>query len=322
LGWPQDTTGLEDGCITDDQFLALCDSILETRERLLMNHLEHFEEGILASVFDSLDRIQHMFWRDRPDIVDEWYVKLDALVGRVERRLADLGKSEIKTVVVSDHGFADLEFKVHLNRWLVEQGYLATSAKGKASGANGTGSLQDADWSKSQAYAIGLNSLYLNLNGREGQGCVPVAGRDAVLVKLRNELLDWQGPDGRAVVARVHRGADVFEGPLGEHGPDLVVGYAPGYRASAETGLGKWKDVAITPNHDHWGGDHCMDAQTVQGVLFCSQGLKEFPEPSYRDFPALTVGEALDPSRVAPPPALGKEDERAVEERLKGLGYL
>ena len=57
-----------------------------------MYHLERFQEGILASVFDSLDRIQHMFWRDRQDIVDEWYCKLDALVGRVEQRLADLGR--------------------------------------------------------------------------------------------------------------------------------------------------------------------------------------------------------------------------------------
>lgn len=322
LGWPQDTTGLEEGCMTDDQFLALCDSILETRERVLMDQLGRFDEGILASVFDSLDRIQHMFWRDRPDLVDEWYVKLDALVGRVERRLADLGQEGIKTVVVSDHGFADLNFKVHLNRWLVERGYLAAAAERGASNENGSGSLQDADWTKSQAYAIGLNSVYLNLAGREGQGCVPADQREAVLDRLRGELLDWRGPDGRAVVTTVQRQSEVFEGPLTAYGPDLVVGYSPGYRASAETGLGKWENAAITPNHDHWGGDHCMDAQAVQGVLFCNQGLSQFPNPSYRDIPVLTVGTALAPGSSAPPPTLSDEDKRAVEERLKGLGYL
>jgi hypothetical protein len=69
LGCPQDTTGLEDRCITDGQFLDLCEAISNTRERILMDQLQHFREGLLASVFDSLDRIQHMFWRDRPDIV-------------------------------------------------------------------------------------------------------------------------------------------------------------------------------------------------------------------------------------------------------------
>jgi predicted AlkP superfamily phosphohydrolase/phosphomutase len=316
LGWPQDTTGLEDGCITDSQFLALCESIFRARECTLMYHLDRFREGILASVFDSLDRIQHMFWRDRRDVVDEWYCKLDALVGRVEQRLADLGKGGTRIVVLSDHGFADLDYKVHLNRWLVERGYLV------ATGENKSGDLQNVDWSRSHAYAVGLNSLYLNLVGREGRGCVQPGQRDSLADKLRDGLSSWRGPDGRPVVTQVWRQAEVFEGPLAAYGPDLVVGYAPGYRASAETGLGKWGKTCIEPNRDHWGADHCMHAQAVPGVLFCSQGLSHFPAPSYRDIPSLTVGAVLDASGSAPPLSYSDEDERVVEERLRGLGYL
>jgi len=191
LGWPQDTTGLEERCITDSQFLDLCESIFRTRERVLVRQLQRFREGILACVFDSLDRVQHMFWRSRPDIVDEWYVKLDTLLGRVEGRLADLGKEQTKIVILSDHGFADFDFKVHLNHWLVERGYLVTAG-------DESGSLQDVDWSQSQAYAIGLNSLYLNLAGREGQGCVPASQYEPLLSKLQDELLGWRGPDGSA----------------------------------------------------------------------------------------------------------------------------
>jgi hypothetical protein len=39
LGWPQDTTGLEDGCITDDQFIALCDMIFERRKQIFFTYL-------------------------------------------------------------------------------------------------------------------------------------------------------------------------------------------------------------------------------------------------------------------------------------------
>lgn len=317
LGWPQDTTGLEEQCITDDQFLDLCCSIFNIREHLLMHQLERFREGILASVFDSLDRIQHMYRRDRPDVVEEWYVKLDALVGRVRERLAELGKSQTRVVIVSDHGFADFDHKVHLNRWLIERSYLVERRNGDS------GSLQDVDWSQSQAYAIGLNSIYLNLAGREGQGCVQAVQKELLIDKLRDELLDWRGPDGRPVVHQAWRQDDVFVGPLSAYGPDIVVGFSPGYRASAQTGLGKWERTAVEPNHDHWGADHCIAPQAVPGVLFSNKDLGNFPNPSYHDIPALTIEATLDQSdSVPPPPSYSDEDEETIERRLRSLGYL
>lgn len=317
VGWPQDTTALEEGCITDEQFVTLCETIDDTRERILMHHLQHFEEGILASVSDTLDRVQHMFWHARPDIVDGWYMKLDAMIGRIEQKLVECGKSHAKIVIVSDHGFSDFNYKVHLNRWLIDHHYLVLH-DGKEQR-----SLQDVDWSRSQAYAIGLNSIYLNLDGREGQGSVPPGFAERVIDKLREDLLEWRGPDGRIVVQQAWSQNEAFEGPLSAYGPDLVVGFSPGYRASSSTGLGKWEELAIEPNHDHWRADHCVDAHTVPGVLFSNQDLTNYPHPSYRDFPALTIDAAPDTSHSAPPPAsYGKEDQEIIEERLKSLGYL
>jgi len=256
-----------------------------------------------------------MFWRDRPDIVDEWYMKLDALVGRVEQKLADMGKDRVRIVIVSDHGFADFNYKVHLNRWLAEHGYLVTTADSES------GSLEEVDWSQSQAYAIGLNSLYVNLAGREGQGVVQPGQYELLVKKLRDELVEWQGPDGGPVIQRVCRRDEAFTGPLAAYGPDLVMGFSRGYRASAETGLGRWKEVSIEPNRDHWGADHCMDPQAVPGVLFSNQDLRNYPHPSYRDIPALTIGMAPDLKGSAPP-SFGDEDRDIIEERLRGLGYL
>jgi predicted AlkP superfamily phosphohydrolase/phosphomutase len=316
LGWPQDTTALEEGFITDRQFLDLCGSILEARECVFMHQLQEFREGILASVFDSLDRVQHMFWRDRPDIVDEWYVKLDALIGRIERRLAGSWGGRAKLFILSDHGFSDFGHKVHLNRWLIERGYLVPKEE------SGSGSLQAVDWAQSQAYAVGLNSAYLNLAGREGQGCVQTDQYDLLIEELRDGLLDWPGPDGRPVVRQAWRRDEVFAGPFTEHGPDIVVGYSPGYRASADTGLGKWEASSVEPNRDHWGADNCIDSRVVPGVLFSNQDLANYPHPSYRDVPAMVVGKALDQDGIAPPPSFSAEDEEIIEERLESLGYL
>jgi hypothetical protein len=162
----------------------------------------------------------------------------------------------------------------------------------------------------------------LNIAGREGQGSVPADQRQAVLDKIRQDLLNWRGPDGRPVVQNAWRYDEVFTGALVPYGPDMLVGYTPGYRASAETGLGAWKPEALEANRDHWGADHCFDPAAVPGVLFYSGDLSTFPNPSYRDIPALTMDAAPDARNAAPPPGLSAEDQQKVEERLKSLGYL
>ena len=316
LGWAQDTTALEEGCITDQQFLDLCQSIFHARERLLMHELKQFDEGVLAIVFDSLDRIQHMFLRDRPDIVEHWYERQDSLLGRVEDTLRTLGQEGVRIMLVSDHGFAPFRYKVNLNRWLVERGYLAP--RGGATALR----MESVDWSGSRAYALGLNSIYLNVKGREGRGVVPAGEANSVALQVAGELRAWHGPDGSPVVRRAIRRQDAFAGPLTEYGPDLVVGYSRGYRASSETGLGNWRESAIETNRDHWGADHCMDAVVVPGVLLCNEGLPASASLSYRDFPGLALGTELDPGRPAAPPSFDREDQDIIEERLRGLGYL
>ena len=318
LGWPQDTTALEENFINDEQFLALCDSIYYQRRKTFFDHLSQFNEGILACVFDTLDRVQHMFLRDRPDIVESWYERLDQLIGDTVRALSGLpyGK-KTKLIVLSDHGFASFHHKVHLNRWLMDSGYL------KAPGVDASPTLRGVNWQESSTYAVGLNSIYLNLAGREGKGIVKSADSEMLLQKLRKDLLAWQGADGKPVVAEALPGKEAFPGPFNGYGPDLFVGYAPGYRASQATGLGGWAKSNLEANHDHWGADHCMNAASVPGVIFTSIGLlQDVSQPSYRDIPAMATGIAPDSGSSAPPPdTAGDEDQAAVEERLRDLGY-
>jgi len=316
LGWPQDTTALEEGFINDEQFLDLCDQIFEQRERIFTSMLDSYKEGVLGCVFDSLDRVQHMFWKNRPDIIESWYLKLDALAGRIAAKLESKpGGEKINLIYVSDHGFQDFDYKVNINRWLVNQGYL-TFEEGVVAR-----DLSAADWSQSQAYAIGLNSLYLNMQGREGQGMITSSIKSQTLTKLRDELLELKGPDGSTVIQNVYTNEDIFSGPLAPFGPDLVLGYAPKYRASSETGLGGWGEKVFERNRDHWEADHCIDAKAVPGVLFSNRGLDNYPNPSYQDIPAMTIGKELSPRKSAEPVG-NDEEQEALEERLKGLGYL
>lgn len=318
LGWPQDTTALEEGWIDDEQFLTLCETITAYQESAILHHLRRFNEGLLAIVFDSLDRIQHMFWRDRPDVIAAWYRKLDGIIGRIEEAAAQ-SKSMPRLLVVSDHGFTRFDYKVHLNRWLLEHGYLAVKQNPE------NGSLREVDWAHSQAYALGLNSIYLNLAGREGQGSVSPDQKEALSARLCAELMAWKGPDGNPVIAQAHPNAAAFEGAFSSYGPDILPGYNAGYRASQETGLGLWGKTPLEANSDHWGADHCVDASLVPGVIFCNQGLSNLSRPAYRDFPHLAIDMQLEAPNSPPPPPQSfnsQEDEKVIEERLRSLGYL
>ncbi len=316
LGWPQDTTGLEDGCINDQQFLDLCDSIFDARARLLSHLLVNFKEGLLASVFDSLDRIQHMFWHSRPDVLESWYIRYDQVVGKSLQQLSDQSGEKTRLLVVSDHGFNAFDYKIHLNRFLQMKGYLKTTQDSTE------GDLKKVDWANTKAYAIGLNSLYLNLQGREGQGSVEPGQKESLSEHLCKDLSGWIGPDQRIVVQKAYMQNEAFTGSLASHGPDILVGYTPGCRASPETGLGAWKQDPIEVNTDHWHSDHCFDASAVPGVIFANRDLKEFPSPSYRDFPALAIDARPNAHGATPPPTMSAEDQANVEERLKSLGYL
>ena len=316
LGWPQDTNGLEDGYISDEQFLTLCEDIFATREKILFEQLNQFKEGVLASIFDDLDRIQHMFRRRNPKVVEDWYMRLDAFVGRVLDWISTDHGKPIQLLILSDHGFADYENQFHLNRWLIEYGYMALLPGETTMG------LDAVDWSKTRAYALGLNSLYLNLEDREAKGIVPVGEVVSLTTEIRDTLLNFKNEHDQSVFSNIYFRHEAFNGPNLKYGPDLVMGYAPGFRASAETGLGKWGNSILEKNDGHWEADHCIDVNAVPGVIFSNKSLADFPAPTFRDIPAMVVGKYFEHSGTNPPIISSGEDKKTMEERLKGLGYL
>jgi predicted AlkP superfamily phosphohydrolase/phosphomutase len=316
LGWPQDTNALEDGCINDEQFISLCDSIFSSRKKIFFQQLDRFQEGVLAGIFDSLDRVQHMFTASNADVVHDWYARLDAFVGEVQDRLQTKGLQDHRLLILSDHGFKTFEHKVHLNHWLTTNGYMTPGNH------SATPELKDVRWETTRAYALGLNSVYLNVASREGKGIVTPEQIEPLLDEVKQRLLDWKADDGRQIISRVLLKHEAFTGPYSRFGPDLVIGYAPGFRASSETGLGKSAATALEPNRDHWGADHCIDSTKVPGVAFANRDIKNMPGLSFRDIPFLALGKHLDQSYIKPPSEAAGTGQKDLEERLKGLGYL
>jgi predicted AlkP superfamily phosphohydrolase/phosphomutase len=139
------------------------------------------------------------------------------------------------------------------------------------------------DWSRTRAYGLGLNGLYVNLRGREGHGIVESgAPADSFRQQLARELLAIRDPaNGQPVITRVDLAGQIYSAPYAGDAPDLLIGYNRGYRSGWGTVLGAVPAAVFEDNLDPWSGDHCMDFRQVPGVLLSNR-------PILADAPALT----------------------------------
>ncbi len=82
------------------------------------------------------------------------------------------------------------------------------------------------DWRRTLAFSEDVNTqpgIWLNLRGREAQGCVAATDAARVARDAIDCLLDWKLPDGSAVVARALPREEVYRGPFLGRAPDVVV---------------------------------------------------------------------------------------------------
>ena len=176
-------------------------------------------------------------------------------------------------LVVSDHGFKSFARCVNVNAWLHQNGYIALKS-GKSESGDW---FEDVDWSRTRAYTMGLNGLYLNVKGRERQGIVlPGADAEALKQELRAKLDGLTDPaSGKAGITNVFDCEDTYAGPYLDNAPDLIVGYAAGFRASWDSVMGKVTTQIFEDNLKAWSGDHCIDPRLVPGVLFSNRKITD-----------------------------------------------
>ncbi len=311
LGMAEDHTALNNGRIDEEAYLVQCSLVLAEREKMALAELSRFSEGLFFVVFDTPDRVQHMFWRFRdPEHpyydaeravsfgrqIEEHYRVYDALLGRVLERT----DGDTLLAVLSDHGFNTFRRAVHLNTWLWENGLLALREGKKPDEALGDGFAQ-VDWSKTQAYALGLGGIYLNRKGRERDGILE-EGAEAERVRraIETGLGGLADPaTERVAIHSVLRAEQLYSGAYTADAPDLLVNYAPGFRVSWQTALGGIPHGFFEDNMRRWSGDHIIDPQAVPGILFLSRTSRR-ADADIRDLAPTILGHF----GVAPHPAM------------------
>lgn len=263
--------------------------------------------------FSSVDTNGHMFWRafdtkypgydpetaaKYGSVLEDYYAEMDRILGEILRRAG----AQTTVLVLSDHGFAPFRRAFNLNTWLLENGYLVLQ---KGASLDGRSIFRDADWSKTRAYGIGLNGLYLNLRGREKYGIVNNGSEaDALMQEISSKLLAVRDPKTQLpVITRMDLAKDVYSGSATAFAPDIIVGYNRGYRVGWDSVLGGVPSTLLDDNTEPWSGDHCMDHTLVPGVLLSNRKIL-IANPSLLDI-APTI---LAQFGVAAPPSMTGHD--------------
>ncbi|AXR77911.1 alkaline phosphatase family protein [Natrarchaeobaculum sulfurireducens] len=198
------------------EFIEDAHATLDARFEAFKHYVEEDDWDLFFGVFMTTDRVNHFLFEEyerdgeyRAEFID-FYRKVDEYIGRLRAALAD----DVTLVVASDHGFTSLDYEVHCNEWLREEGWLSFSTDEPAE----LGDIAD----ETKAYSFIPGRFYLNLEGREPRGSVPEDEYTEVRDELKAQLLELESPDGRPVVDRVVEKEDAFRGDHDDIAPDLV----------------------------------------------------------------------------------------------------
>jgi predicted AlkP superfamily phosphohydrolase/phosphomutase len=344
LGLAEDTWSLNNRVIDEKIFFEQAISICEERETMFLDAVKQLKSGLVTTVFDTTDRVQHMFYRyldpthpaNRDKDTEEWkdaiaqvYERADALLGKVWHLVDD---PNTIFMAISDHGFTNFRRCVNINSWLRDNGYLHL----KDENATTSGEWFDGiDWTRTKAFALGLTGIFINRAGREKSGIVAEGAEYRKLVKeLAGKLENMIDPaTGEGCVRKVAMSQQYFDGPYRFDAPDLLVGWEGGYRNSWECAVGQVTEETITDNTRSWSGDHCVDPDIVPGIFFCDRAINT-ETPRLVDIPATVMklfgqkipnymqGQMIIPSKPEDGSAKGMLDPTTLEQSGAAPGAL
>jgi predicted AlkP superfamily phosphohydrolase/phosphomutase len=185
---------------------------------------------LLFMVAMGTDRVGHYFMRfldpahgrydpdpRYADAILDHYRYCDERLGELVERAGP----DTVVMVVSDHGIQRLDGKVNLNQWLADHGYLCLEQPVDRPTPL---SRAPVDWRRTRAWARGWGGqIYLNVQGRELEGCVPPAEVEGLLAELETGLAGLRTAEDRPLAVTTIRRRDAYSGAHAERCPDLFV---------------------------------------------------------------------------------------------------
>lgn len=379
--------------------LAAILDLAEKHRRAALHLLSRHPTDFFGMVLRAPDQAQHNFWRfydaAHPGYTAAGHAKFGDYIPRAyeacDRAIADirLAAPDATIIIASDHGFGRETKLVHLNNWLLREGYVRFKSgplgrlKQMSFGLGLTAdnvvqalsrlhlerlftgvsretkagvfkrlflSYDDIDWAQTRAYARGqIGQIFLNVRGREPAGIVPSGGKERLLRdEIIAKLMDLRDPEtGERIVERCHVREELYSGPMAAAAPDIVIDWK---------GMEYWTFDVLTggrkiigPNLETRSGGHQQHGIVMaHGAGIAAREIDGADitdvAPTLLHMLGLAVPEAMDgrvlremftmaPADIAretsgarngapEAEAYTPEEEAAVKERLRQLGYL
>jgi predicted AlkP superfamily phosphohydrolase/phosphomutase len=298
-GLPADTAALDNDVLDEEEFLAQDDLVLEESLEQLAFELGRFHEGLFFYYFSSPDQRQHMFWRlidpghpgYDPKLAARFGTAIETIYREMDRALDGvLGKVDQETTlfVMSDHGFNPFRRGFNLNTWLFQNGYHRLIKPWKQEESL---LFDNTDWSKTAAFGVGLNGLYINQRGREREGIVaPGADKENLVREIARKLELLTDPKtGEQAILHAYVAKDVYHGAFVDQAPDIVLGFNRGYRISWQSPLGGFPKAVFEDNSKKWSGDHMTSPDVIPGIVVTNRPIRA-EAPALYDLTASVLG--------------------------------
>ncbi len=191
--------------------------------------LEQDQPDFLMLVDMGVDRIHHSFWKPMDprhpqyepgspyaNTIHDYYCHIDRRVGELLARCSD----DTAVLVVSDHGARPLMGGICINEWLIQAGYLTlASAPAEPLPLDQV----EVDWSRTKAWGAGgyYGRVFLNVQGREPKGIIPIADYEKERTALAEVLAAIPAPDGTPMPNRIFKPQQIYQKVRGV-APDLI----------------------------------------------------------------------------------------------------
>ena len=311
---------------------------------------------VACAVFVSTDRAQHCLLEyvhpghpRYPDAVGTAVAeRVRGLYRLLDQELASLlerADDDDLVVLMSDHGHHPCTRAVSMNKVLEHAGFLRFAPGSRLVNLLSWGRVRSVaravydrlgihgrvklptppvDWSKTRAYTSVVSTgegVSINMVGREPNGIVARNDYERVRDEVADALLSFTDPDtGSRPIGAVRRKEEVLSGAYLDRAPDLLL--EPGQLYSLSHAR------RMVEEADWLSGDHRPEGIYVMAGPGVPVG--RGAEIQLSDFPhlitaALGLSADGDLNSAAPSQrarAYSEEEERLVEERLRGLGYL
>ncbi|RKY31596.1 MAG: hypothetical protein DRP67_02310 [Candidatus Omnitrophota bacterium] len=206
------------------------------RMKAVLHLIKEFEWDVTCYAITMTDRLQHFLWnfifaessknRKITENVWKFYRGIDSILEKIYSQL----NKEDKLIIFSDHGFGKYLGDFNVNRWLIKEGYLRRrklweifyfyilKKLGKRKGSS------LIDYQKSKCYMANVDSLNVNLKGREKMGSVEMEEYYKVLKSVKESLLNLKYK-GKKIIERVYLGKELY----GDNSPDIFYEFKKDY---------------------------------------------------------------------------------------------